>query len=109
MCEAGPAGLVGGITTIFVTPMNVVTVRPWHSAQDVIPAWLIVEFANRAPSGTGVAAMLEPAPTWQTSQDCVVGMWLDGRPTMEKFAAGIENEDAALPWHWAQFVDVLGA
>jgi len=25
------------------------------------------------------------------------------QPTIEKFAAGIANEAAALPWHWSQF------
>ena len=34
-----------------------------------MPAWLISEPLNLAPFGTGVVATLEPAPTWQTSQD----------------------------------------
>jgi hypothetical protein len=108
---AEPAGVVDGITTIFVTPMKLELemVGPWHVTQVVMPAWLILEFVNFAPLTTGVALMLEPDPTWQTSQDCEVGMWFEGRPTMEKFAAGIANEAAALPWHWAQFVVVLGA
>jgi hypothetical protein len=73
MCEDGPGGLTGGITVIFVMPAKPVTEGPWHSAQVVRPAWLIVEFEKRAPSLTGVAATLEPGPTWQTSHDCVVG------------------------------------
>jgi len=48
---------------------------------------------------TGVAAMLEPAPTWQVSHDAVVGMWSFGRPTIEKLAVGIANDAAAPPWH----------
>ena len=36
-------------------------------------------------------------------------MWLPGRPTIEKFAAGIAKLGAAEPWHCAQFVVVLGA
>jgi hypothetical protein len=109
MCAADPAGLVGGITMIFVMPANPVTVGPWHSTQVVSVAWLMREPENLAPFGTGVLAMLELAPTWQTSQDCEVGTWLDGRPTIVKFTAGIAKDAAALPWHWAQLVVVLGA
>ena len=87
---------------IAVTPMNelVVTAGPWQLTQPVVmPAWLIAEFVKRAPFGTGVAAMLEPAPTWQPSQDgaAPVGMWLLGRPTIEKPAAGIANVAALAP------------
>ena len=75
----------------------------------VIPLWLINEPLNFAPLPTGVAAMLEPAPTWQLSHAAVVGMWLLGRPTIVKFAAGIAKLAAALPWHCAQLPLVLGA
>jgi hypothetical protein len=109
MCAVAPDGEVGGITMIFTMPANVVTVGPWQATQVVIPAWLIVAFANLSPFVTGNAAMLEPAPTWQVSHDAVVGRWFDGCPTIEKLAAGIANEAAALPWHWPQFVVVLGA
>jgi hypothetical protein len=51
-----------------------VTVGPWQDTQVVIPTWFIFEPEKSAPLGTGVAAMLDPEPTWQTSQDCVVGM-----------------------------------
>ena len=53
--------------------------------------------------------MLEPGPTWQVSQDAVVGRWFAGRPTIEKLAAGIAKEAAALPWHCEQLLEVLGA
>jgi hypothetical protein len=109
MCAAGPDGDVGGITMILVMPAKPVTVGPWQVTQPVRPAWFIAEFANFAPLTTGVAAMLEPAPTWQVSQEAVVGTWFDGSPTIEKFAAGIANEAAALPWHWSQLAVVLGA
>ena len=111
MCEPAPAGEVGGITMILLTPTNEapVTFGPWQPAQVVRPAWFIIEFVNFAPSFTGVAAMLEPAPTWQDSQDAVVGMWVAGSPTIEKLAAGIAKLAAALPWHCAQLLLVLGA
>jgi hypothetical protein len=112
MCaRLDPAGVVAGMTMIFEMPMNVVpeTVGPWHATHVVIPEWFIFEPENFAPVLTGVAVMLEPAPTWQTSQDAVVGMWFVGRPTIVKFAAGIAKVDAADPWHWAQLVVVLGA
>jgi hypothetical protein len=111
-CELAPAGDVAGMTMIFEMPAKVVavTVGPWQVTQPVVmPAWLIAEFVNFAPFGTGVAAMLEPAPTWQVSQDAVVGRWPVGSPTIENPAAGIANEAAALPWHCVQFVVVLGA
>jgi hypothetical protein len=76
ICELAPAGDVGGITMILVMPANEapVTVGPWQPTQVVRPAWLIAEFVNFAPSSTGVAAMLDPAPTWQLSHAAVVGM-----------------------------------
>ncbi len=74
-----------------------------------MPAWLMREPENFAPSTTGSAVMLEPAPTWQASHDTVVGMWLEGRPTMLKLAAGIAKLGAAAPWHCAQLLLVLGA
>ena len=64
---------------------------------------------NFAPLGTGVAAMLEPVPTWQLSQAAVVGTWLLGSPTMVKLAAGMAKLGAALPWHCAQLLVVLWA
>jgi hypothetical protein len=71
--------------------------------------WLIAELVNLAPFITGVVATLEPAPTWQLSHAAVVGMWVAGKPTIEKFAAGIAKVGAALPWHCAQLLLVLGA
>ena len=112
MCEPGPAGAVGGSTVIFVMPMNELPVieAPWHAAQPVVmPAWLIAEFENLAPLGTGVAGMLDPAPTWQVSHEALVGTWFAGRPTIEKLAEGIAKDAAAAPWHCAQFWLVLGA
>ena len=76
MCELAPTGEVCGITTILVTPtkLDPVIVGPWHAAQLlVMPLWLIREPVNRAPLPTGVAAMLEPAPTWHCSHDADVG------------------------------------
>jgi hypothetical protein len=111
ICELAPTGVVGGITMILVTPTNEapVTVGPWHPTQVVRPVWLIAEFVNLAPSNTGVAAMLDPAPTWQLSHAAVVGMCVAGSPTIVKFAAGIAKVGAALPWHCAQLLIVLGA
>ena len=77
MCELAPTGDVGGMITMLLMPANdaVGTSGPWHAAQLlVMPVWLIREPENRAPFGTGVAAMLDPAPTWQLSQLTVVGM-----------------------------------
>jgi hypothetical protein len=68
-----------------------------------------MEPLNLAPLPTGRLAMLEPAPTWQVSQAALVGMWLPGKPTMLKFAAGIAKLAAALPWHCVQLAVVLGA
>ena len=73
------------------------TVGPWHVEQlDVMPAWLIAEFLNVAPFGTGVAAMLEFAPTWQLSQAAVVVTWFCGIVTIEKFAAGMAKPAATV-------------
>jgi hypothetical protein len=112
MCEVAPTGDVGGMTMIRVTPTKLVPVivGPWQATQLlVMPEWLIFEPVNRAPFGTGSVGTLEPAPTWQPSHDADVGTWFPGSPTIEKFAAGIAKLGAALPWHWAQFVVVLGA
>jgi hypothetical protein len=112
MCELAPTGEVGGITMIFVTPtkLDPVIAGPWHAAQlFVIPPWLMREPLNLAPLPTGVAAMLEPAPTWQASHEALVGTWLPGRPTIEKFAEGMAKLAAAVPWHCAQLALVLGA
>ena len=86
------------------------TVGPWQPTQVVTPAWPIAEPENFAPSTTGVAAMLEPAPTWQPSQPALVGRWFGGVVTIEKFAPGIAKVGAVDgPWHWVQFALVLGA
>ena len=113
ICEVAPIGEVGGSTTMRVTPAKLepVMLGPWHCAQLlVMPLWLIKELLNLAPFPTGVAAMLEPVPTWQDSQAAVVGRWLAGGPTMAKLAAGIAKPATTLAaWHWAQLVVVLGA
>jgi hypothetical protein len=112
MCELGPIGLVAGMPTMLVMPAKLEEVpeATWQATQlFVMPAWFMREPLNFAPFGTGMAVMLEPAPTWQDSQAALVGKWLVGRPTMLKFAAGIAKLGAALPWHCAQFVVVLGA
>jgi hypothetical protein len=112
MCEFAPAGEVGGMTTILLTPAKLEPVidGPWQPAQLLLmPLWLISEPLNLAPLPTGVAAMLDPAPTWQVSHAALVGRWLLGRPTMEKPMAGIAKLAAAEPWHCAQLAVVLGA
>src|SRR5450631_1024176 len=112
MCEPAPTGVVTGIATMLVTPMKLepVIAGPWHAAQLlVMPAWLNFEPLNLAPLPTGVAAMLDPAPTWQLSHAAVVGRWLPGSPTMLNPAAGIAKLAAAAPWHCAQLLVVLGA
>ena len=112
MCELGPTGDVGGITTMRLTPTKLVPliVGPWQATQLlVMPEWLIFEPVNLAPFGTGEVGTLEPAPTWHVSHDADVGTWLPGRPRIEKFAAGIAKLAAAEPWHCAQLVVVLGA
>jgi len=76
MCELAPTGEVAGITTMRPTPakLDPVIDGPWHAAQLlVMPAWLMREPLNFAPFTTGVAAMLDPAPTWQVSHDALVG------------------------------------
>jgi hypothetical protein len=113
MCDVGPTGEVGGMRTMLVIPKNVVAEPEavWHATQLlVMPAWLMREPENRAPLGTGVAATLEPAPTWQVSQGALVGMWLLGGATIEKPAAGIAKLAAAVAlWHCAQLPVVLCA
>jgi len=82
MCAFAPAGEVGGITTILVMPVKPVTV-----GAVAVDAGREAGVAHRGvrefppPSTTGVAAMLEPAPTWQVSHEAVVGTWFDGSPT----------------------------
>src|SRR5258706_5224027 len=91
MCDVTPTGVVCGMTTMAVTPVKLapVIVGPWQAAQLlVMPLWLISEPLNFAPLGTGVVAMLEPAPTWQTSHDAAVGVGFGGGPPLVKFAAG---------------------
>jgi hypothetical protein len=112
MCELAPMGLVGGMPITRVMPANVVVLPAglWQASQLLLmPAWLISDPLKRAPSTTGVAAIDEPAPTWQTSQDEVVGMCVPGKPTMLKLAAGIAKLAAKAPWHCAQLVLVLWA
>jgi hypothetical protein len=112
MCEPAPAGLVGGMPTMRAMPAKAAELPAgtWQAAQLLLmPAWFICEPLNFAPLPTGSAAMDEFAPTWQVSQAAVVGMWLPGRPTMLKPAAGIAKEAAAAPWHCAQLLVVLGA
>ena len=91
--------------------MPPVTVGPWQDVQfDVMPAWLIAEFVNFAPFGTGVAAMLEFAPTWQLSQAPPWTTCVPGSVTIEKFAAGMAKPAATVgPWHCVQLLLVLGA
>jgi hypothetical protein len=111
MCEFGPTGEVGGITTIFDTPakLDPVMPGPWQAAQFAeMPVCFMYEPEKRAPSGTGSTGTLEPVPTWQVSHEAVVGRWLAGRPTMEKWAEGIAKLAAAAPWHCAQFDVLLG-
>jgi hypothetical protein len=112
MCEVAPIGLVGGMPMILVMPAKLVPVPlvAWQETQLVVmPLWLIREPLNLAPLPTGRVLMLEPVPTWQLSQETLVGIWLLGNPTMLKLAAGMAKLGAALPWHCAQLVVVLGA
>jgi hypothetical protein len=112
MCELAPAGELAGMTTILLTPTKLAPVMlgPWQATQLlVMPLWLMSEPLNLAPLPTGVAAMLEPAPTWQLSQAALVGMCVAGNPTIVKLAAGMAKLAAALPWHCAQLLLVLGA
>jgi hypothetical protein len=65
---------------------------------------------NLAPLPTGVAVTLEPAPTWHTSHEALVGTWLPGGPMIAKLAAGIAKPATTLaPWHCTQLALVLGA
>jgi hypothetical protein len=112
MCAPEPIGEVGGMPTIAVIPAKFAAVpaATWQATQLlVMPLWLIREPLNFAPSGTGSTGTLEPVPTWHTSHDALVGMWLFGSPTTLKFAAGIAKPAAAAPWHCAQLLVVLGA
>jgi hypothetical protein len=98
--------------TIFAIPAKLadVPLGTWQATQLLaMPAWFMSEPLNFAPLATGRLVMLEPGPTWQTSHDAVVGMWLAGKPTIEKFAAGMAKLGAAAPWHCAQLLLVLGA
>ena len=67
MCDvATPAGVVGGITTIWLTPAKLAPVMlgPWQATQLlVMPLWLNSELLNLAPLPTGRLVTLEPAPT----------------------------------------------
>jgi hypothetical protein len=112
MWLAAPAGLVGGMPTMREMPAKLAEVAAgtWQATQLLpMPAWFMSEPLKRAPLPTGRAEMEEPAPTWQSSQEAEVGMWFEGRPTMEKLAAGMAKEAAEAPWHWAQLEEVLGA
>src|SRR5450631_766572 len=113
MCELDPTGVLGGITMMRLTPakLDPVIVGPWHAAQlFAMPAWLMREPLNLAPLPTGVAAMLEPAPTWHDSHEALVGTWLPGGPTIVKLADAIAKPATTLaPWHCAQLALVLGA
>ena len=96
MCDEGPDGDVGGITTIRLMPAKLKPAA-WHDAQlFVIPLWLIIELLNLAPSPTGVLATLEPGPTWQVSHAVVIGMWVAGGPTIAKLADGIAKPATTL-------------
>ena len=74
---------------MFVIPAKLVPVivGPWQVTQLLVMPGACLGAANFAPLGTGVAAMLEPVPTWQASHAAAVGTWLAGSPTMLKFAA----------------------
>ena len=112
MCDKLPIGVVRGRPMMLVMPAKVV-VEPdgrWQATQlFVMPVWLMRELLNLAPLGTGSTGTLEPVPTWHSSQAALVGMWLLGRPTMKKLAAGMAKLAAAVPWHCAQLAVVLGA
>ena len=94
MCALAPAGDVGGMPLM---------AGPWHEAQLlVIPAWLMSDPLNLAPSMTWLVGRLEPAPTWQVSQAVVMGMWLLGGAVTLKPLTGMAKLGATLaPWHWA--------
>ena len=112
MWAPAPAGLVAGMPMIAVMPANELALPAgwWQATQlPVMRRWLISDPLKRAPLPTGTVATDEPVPTWQTSQDSLVGMWLVGSPTIAKLAEGMAKEAAVAPWHWAQFPVVLGA
>ena len=64
-----------------VMPAKVLAVMPgpWQAAAQlaVMPAVAHRRARERAPLGTGRVGTLEPAPTWQASQEALVGMWLE--------------------------------
>ena len=71
----------------------------------MVPLWLNSEFENFAPSGTGVLAMLEPAPTWQDSHPKVpMEMWPLGTVTIGFLMFALYRAALAVLWHWAQLV-----
>ena len=77
MCEPLPIGLVGGMPTMRVMPVKLagVPAGTWQATQLLpMPAWFISEPPNFAPLPTGSTVIDEPGPTWQTSQEAVVGM-----------------------------------
>ena len=87
------------------------TSMPWQLEQLVfMPAWLNSEPEKRAPLGTGVAAMLEPVPTWQLSQPAVpISMWSPGGETILGTMLAMVLYVAALAslWQLAQPLLVL--
>ncbi len=100
MCAPGPTGDVAGCFTIEPIPAKFAGEpnTAWQATQlPEMPAWFISEPPKLAPSTTGAAAIDEPAPTWQVSHEALVGRWSPGRPTIEKFAAGMANDGAADP------------
>ena len=112
MCDPAPTGLVGGMPTMRPMPAKLALLPDavWQATQLLLmPVCTISEPLNRAPLPTGSAVTEDPGPTWQTSHEAVVGMWLVGSPTTAKPMRGIANEAAAVPWHWAQLLVVLGA
>ena len=112
MCEPVPIGLVTGMPTMRVMPAKLLVLPAgwWQAAQLLLmPAWLMREPLKRAPSTTGVAVIEEPAPTWQTSQDAVVGMWFVGQAHDREVRRRDRKDAAAAPWHCAQLLLVLGA
>jgi hypothetical protein len=98
MCELGPSGEVGGITTMLVMPANELPLidGPWQATQLlVMPVWLIWPLANVAPAapvtGMGVDGI---ALLWQASQAAVVGMCGGVRPALP---FGVTPKKAAPP------------
>ncbi len=89
MCEFGPAGVVGGITTIALMPKKLLAPMPgpWQAAQPlVMPAWLIWPLAKVVPptlpapaAGMGMAGI---AFEWQASQLVPAGMCGGTRPAL---------------------------